>query len=35
MHLIEIGGRLEIVLLAAIVAVLVVFWWQFRSGGRR
>jgi hypothetical protein len=35
MHLLEIGGRLETVLLLVTLAVLVVFWWHFRSGARR
>ena len=30
--LLDIGGRLQLVLLTAIFAVLVVYWWHFRSG---
>lgn len=30
----EIGGRLELVLILAIVAVLVVQWWGFRARSR-
>lgn len=31
----DIGGRLLAGVLVAIIAVLIVEWWQFRAGGRR
>jgi hypothetical protein len=30
----EIGGRLELVLIAVVVAVLVERWWHFRARAR-
>jgi len=33
--LLEIGGRLLTAFALGVVAVLVIQWWSYRSGGRR
>jgi hydrogenase-4 membrane subunit HyfE len=35
MLLIEIGGRLELVAVVVVIAVLVVHWWRFRARAQR